>query len=60
MKNNEAIKNKSDHLIFLKISDEVIVKEGSSQWPLVLSEHQCNFNIENESNLISNLISIKF
>jgi cyanophycin synthetase len=57
-KNNEVIKNKSDYLIFLKITDEIIVKEGASDWPLVLSEHQCNFYIENESNLISNLINI--
>ena len=60
LKNKQAFKNKSDFLIFSKITDEVIVKEGLNDWPLFLAEHQCNFYVQNESNLISNLINIKF
>jgi len=60
IKNKQASKNKSDYLIFSKITDEVIVKEGLSDWPLFLAEQQCNFYVQNESNLISNLINIKF
>jgi cyanophycin synthetase len=56
--NKEAIKNKSDYLIFLKITDEVIVKGESSEWPLFLTEHQCNFNVHDESNLISNILKL--
>ena len=60
VKNKEAIKNKADYLNFLKITDEVIVKEKSSEWPSFLEQHHYNFYVQNESNLISNLINMKF
>ena len=58
-KNKQTLNNQSEYLIFSKISDEIIVKEGSLEWPLFLQKNHLNFHIHNEANIISKLLNVK-
>ena len=56
--NNQELIKKSNCLIFSKITNHILVKEGSHLWSQFLAEQQCKFDIQSESNLMLNISNI--
>lgn len=56
--NNLELIRKSSYLIFSKITNHILVKEGSYFSVQFLEEEQCKFDIQSESDLMLNISSI--